>query len=107
MASSVIISSPNPNNALIHILTQAVDANGGPVGGASSFILDDGQTWTGSIDPHTVIMLQEVPRNSVAPAPAVPPVAAPEPVPEAPIPVIGGADPNQPVPVPGAAPIQE
>jgi hypothetical protein len=102
VASSITIKSPSPNNNLIHILTQTVDAEGNPVGASQSVtVLDDGQEWTGRIDQHTVVMQVEMPRNA-------PPVAAAEPVvtePDVPEteqdtpPVIGAADPAQPAPV--------
>lgn len=78
MASKVIIMSPKPNNETLHVLTQTIDDTGAPVGAATSIsVLDDGQSCSVDVDPHTVVSVLEQPRNTPAVAPApVPRTAA-------------------------------
>ncbi len=103
--SSVTITSPVPNNGLVHVLSQTVDARGEPVGNPVSIaILDDGQSITTHVGPNTVILQVYAPRNAV---PATPPTTAPT-EPDQPetlddIKVIGSAT-DQPAPIPAPAP---
>ena len=86
MSNSVIIKSPNPNNGLIHVLSQTTDATGAPVGAPVAVAtLDDGQEYTGQVAPHAVIVLVFGQRSAPAAAPS-----APKPEIEAAIAVIGG-----------------
>ncbi len=100
MARSLTIKSSNPNNSLILVRQQTVDADGNPAGPAQTVaLLDDGEEWTGRINPNTVLMQLYRPRSAGIPA-AVPALVSEPDVAEteqdaAPA-VIGGADPNQP-----------
>ena len=94
MPSTVTITSSRPNNSLVRVLKQVVDADGAPAGEPMTrIVLDDGEEVVVQVSPHEVVILVEQARDAATAAPDSGPSPAPEiePVP----PVIGHGDHEQ------------